>query len=206
MRHLIIVSLLLLMSIPATRGQAGFKKNSIQIGRSGYYFGDNSFKIGELGGITNHGFYTYTPYLAYSRLQFKHLGLRVSIEKYQVGYFKGRTFPDPFIVFGRNFSQFQIDALGYATLWKKLTFFGTINFAKRYNGEELFVESIYDHGTWIEGRIGFNDINGWGVGTGLEMKYNFYKKLSISFKGNYLKFKDKPKKQYGLNLAIGYDF
>ncbi|TAK29777.1 MAG: hypothetical protein EPO28_19080 [Saprospiraceae bacterium] len=189
MRHFILASLFFLLLVIEAVGQESFKKNSVQIGRSGYYFGDQPFKIGSLGGFTNHGWrvYIYTPYISYSRRQFKHIGFRISIEEYRVAYCKNCIQPKPLEVTNRAFCQLQAGILIYFPVFKRFEAIFSMNGVRRYNGREYGTLKYIDHGTWLEGISFTNKLNAWGVGIVMGAKYRVYKNFSISTKGEYIR-------------------
>ncbi|MCC6413888.1 MAG: hypothetical protein IT270_19725 [Saprospiraceae bacterium] len=209
MKNVIGISLMMIVFIFEANGQTDFKKNLIQVGRSGYYFGDQPYRFGKSGvGFTNHGIriYTYSPYLSYTRHQFKYIGFRVSFEEYDVSYCKDCPRPEPMTVTNRWFYQIQIGVLAYVLKVNKFETMVSINAVRRLLGSESGILIYIDKGWWEEA-IGFgNDISAWGGGVGLEMKYRFYKNFSIAVKGEYIRFDTNPKNQLGLTGCIGFEF
>lgn len=209
MKNAIGISLILLLFTIHTLSQTDVKKNLIQVGRSGYYFGDQNFRFGKSGiGTTNHSpwIYTYLPYLAYERRQFKNFGMRVSIEEYDVSYCKGCPHANPMEVTNRYFYLFQIGVLAHIPIHDRVELMASVQFSRRFNGNEFGIERYIDHGFWEEA-IGFGrNINAWGGGIGLETKCKFYKGFSISIKGEFIRFNNKPSNQLGMNGCLGYEF
>lgn len=209
MREIVAISILLTILSFKANGQQDFKRNLIQVGRSGYYFGDNPFKIGRFGvGFTNHGsrIYTYAPYLSYTRRQFKQIGFRASFEEYDVSYCKGCPRPEPMKVTNRIFYQAQVGILGFVSISSKFELIVNLSCVRRFDGREHWVEIYIDHGWWEEG-IGLGrNINSWGGSTGLEVKYKFFKKFSIALKGEHIILNKKPKNQTGITGSLGYEF
>lgn len=209
MKEIVTISILLAILSFQANGQKDFKKNLIQVGRSGYYFGDNPFKIGKSGvGFTNHGIriYTYAPYLSYSRRQFKQIGFRVNFEEYDVSYCKNCPHPKPMKITNRRFYQAQVGILGYISISSKFELIGNLSGVRRFDGSEYGIEKYIDHGWWEEFIAFGHDINGWGGGTGLEVKYKFFKGFVFALKGEYIILNQEPKNQTGITGSLGYEF
>jgi hypothetical protein len=208
MREIVTISILLVVLSFKANGQQDFKRNLIQVGRSGYYFGDNPFKIGKAGGFTNHGIriYTYAPYLSYSRRQFKHIGFRASFEEYDVSYCKNCPHPEPMKVINRSFYQAQVGILGFASISSKFELIGSLSGVRRFDGSEYGIRMYIDQGWWLEAIWFGHNINGWGGAAGLEVKYKFFKGFIIALKGEHITLNKKPKNQTGITGSLGYEF
>ncbi|MCC6413110.1 MAG: hypothetical protein IT270_15710 [Saprospiraceae bacterium] len=209
MKNVIGISLMMIVFIFEANGQTDFKKNLIQVGRSGYYFGDQPFRFGRSGvGFKNHGIRIIAslPYLSYTRRQFNHFGFRVSFEQYDVRYCKGCPRPEPMTVTNRQFYQIQAGVVAYVFKANKFETVVSLNAVRRFRGFDIGILFYIDKGWWEEAITFVHDINAWGGSAGLEMKYRFYKNFSIGLKGEYIRFDTNPKNQLGLNCNIGYEF
>lgn len=189
-----------------------FKKNSIQLGKTGYYFDrENPFGIGERGFKLKVFWYddilVYLPYIGYTRKFSPAFGMRVSIENYSDCYsckkYPVNVYPPAFEVMSRNFRHLQFNFLYDYSVTKRLSLLLAAGSGYRWApyGELWYVDPWTDS---LEG--GGRYFDEWGLGGAFEVKYKFYKQFSLSAKGEYFSFPVRPMQHWGAGAYLGFDF
>ncbi len=211
MKYFICLFVVVSLFTNGAKGQEDFKKNHLQIGRSGFYFGDRPFKIGRSGvGFTNHGIrvYTYLPYIGYTRRFKNNFGIRLSMEQFEAAYCKKDVPCRPEVneIFFRDFYQVQISGVRYFSLSDKVKILAAFTGGYRFKGSQSLIEIYIDHGTWEEGFGRTDKIQGFGGGIESEILISPYKKFTLAIRGELLHFFNEPNRQYGLGAALGYEF
>jgi|GEM_PF-4878238 hypothetical protein len=178
-----------------------YPKNTIQIGKTGYYFDkENPFGFG----------IRYFPHIGYTRNITPKIGLKASIDSYLDCYACDKTprWPRPvFEVQTRTFTILQFNFLYELSISERLSFIPTIGLGYRwgYPGE-LWIKRYVFHPLWLEAFGGGKSFHEWGAGGAFEVKYKFYKQFSLSAKGEYFRFPVRPKQHWGAGVYLGYDF
>ncbi len=101
-----------------------YKKNEIQIGRTGYYFERThplKFPTTILSAGTGFPEF-YVPYLSYRRRVAKLISLKVSYEDYSVAYFETNSMPPLYEILVRNILQAQFVSAFHLSLHSNLEF------------------------------------------------------------------------------------
>lgn len=205
-RHFLLVLLCFSFSIIpgfAQKLKPDFPKNSIQIGKTGYYFDEeNPFGFGRI-------LYRF-PYIGYIRKINPELGIKASIENYIDCYAcdKVPRWPRPvFEVQTRTFTVLQFNFFYEFSISEKFSLIPTVGLSYRwgYPGE-LWIKRYVFHPLWSEGFGDGKSFHEWGVGGAFEVKYKFYKQFSLSAKGEYFSFPVRPVRHWGAGVYIGYDF
>lgn len=200
----------------AQKPKPDYKKNSVQIGKTGYYFDqENPFGFGREVFI-----YTYLgkaffmwPYIGYTRKITPSIGFKASIEHYgacyECQYYGKRWPPIPVFEIGARFFQIlQINGFYEFSASERLKLILSGGSGYRWSTEigELWNTAYIDHGLWREAFASGKAFNEWGVGGAFEIKYKFYKNFSLSAKGEYFSFPKRPVRHWGAGAYIGYDF
>lgn len=208
----IIILLLVTLSSTFAYTQYEYKKNHIQIGRSGYSFGDQPFRIGRIGlGVINHGIgiAPYLPYVSYERRFSSQFSVRLSIEEFMTSYYcKKNECDSPPLnkVFVRGFYDIQVDAKRLLINFNRLRFNGVINSSFIVSGSQSRTIAYIDHGFWRESFVEAESINGIGLGLGTDISYNIFKGITINLKTGYLYYFSPLKNSLYMGLSMGYEF
>lgn len=208
----IIILTLTILSSTFVDAQKEYKKNHIQIGRSGYYFGDQPFRIGRVGlGVINHGIgiAPYLPYVSYERRFSSQFSVRLSFEEFTTSYYcKKNECDSPPLnkVFVRGFYDIQLDVKRSFICTDKLQLSGFATSSFVVLGSEHRVIQYIDHGFWREGFSEGVSINGIGLGLGTDISYDIFKGITINLKTGYLYYFSPLKSSLYAGLSMGYEF
>lgn len=200
--HLALFVALALHPVLAQSQKADFVKNSVQIGKTGYYFDqENPFGFGDL---------TYLPYLGYTRKFTPTFGMRVSVEHYEACYlcqdYPRSGYPPAFEILYRSFKHLQLNFLYEYAASNRLSLILAGGPGYRWDS---WGESWYPHqySPWTDNfEVDARSFHEWGIGGALEIKYKVYKQFSLSVKGEYFNFPASPIQQFGAGAYLGYDF
>jgi len=200
----------------AQKPKPDYKKNSVQIGKTGYYFDqENPFGFGRV--LIRHIPETkqilfYLPYLSYTRKITRSFGFKASMERFGACYeckYYGKRWPaiPVFVIATRAFKILQVNALYELSVSErlKLTLSGGGGYRWSEVGE-LWNTAYIENGLWRESIGSGKPFHEWGVGGAFEIKYKFYKNFSLSAKGEYFSFPKRPVRHWGAGAYIGYDF
>lgn len=210
MRVIIILTLTMICST-FVYAQKEYKKNHIQIGRSGYYFGDQPFRIGKVSlGKTNHGIFPVLPFISYERSMSSQFSLRLSVEEFLTSYYcsKKKCDHSPPLnkVFLREFFDIQLDAKKSFLYSDKFRLSGFATSSFVIFGSEHRVIKYIDRGFWREGMSEGISINGIGLGLGTDVSYDILKGITINLKTGYLYYFSPLKSSLYAGLSMGYEF
>ncbi len=193
--------------------QTASPKNSIQIGKTGYYFdAENPFSFGQhiFVGRPYSKLRFWWPYIGYTRKFSQTFGMRVSIEHFSDNYFirkhQFNEYPPAFELLGRGFKYVQLNFLYEFSATPRLSFLLAAGPAYRWAaiGEMWYVR---DYDQWADvTELDTNGFHEWGIGGAFEVKYKVWRQFSLSAKGEYFRFPDRPKQQFGAGAYLGYDF
>jgi len=199
----------------AQEAKPTFKKNSIQIGKTGYYFdSENPFGIEKrifwLRIISYDEILATLPYIGYTRKFTPAFGMRVSVEDHADCYsckkHTGNGYPPAFEVISRGFRHLQFNFLYDYSVTKKLSFILAAGPGYRWaTYGELWYP--YDYHEWADvTEIDGRSFHEWGIGGAFEVKYKFFRQFSLSAKGEYYNFSVRPIQHWGAGAYLGFDF
>ena len=199
----------------AQEAKPTFKKNSIQIGKTGYYFdSENPFgfddRIFKFKVFSYDDILAYLPYIGYTRKFTPTFGMRVSVENYSDCYsckkYPRNVHPPAFEVISRSFGHLQFNFLYDYSITKRLSVLLAAGPSYRWAslGEWWY---LHDYDQWTDNFEGDGrSFHEWGIGGAFEVKYKFFRQFWLSAKGEYYNFSVRPMQHWGAGAYLGFDF